>query len=132
LLWFEALLILTIKRIKFKILPMRNNKLAWTTVLSMAFWVANVCAMPSDSASTHSASASTKSMGNDEDSFVFAGQCPNGQTYRLFSYQTDVNGVTEYFYDYEGPVGKGTVKTKATPKTMAVRICRALAEIAND
>ena len=118
--------------IKLNFLPMRNNKLAWSIVLGTACLVANVYAVSTVAARTHAAGAITKSMGNDEDNFVFAGQCPNGQTYRLFAYQAEVDGFTENFYDYEGPVGKGTVKTKATPKTMAVRICRALAEIAND
>ena len=111
---------------------MRNNKLAWPIVLSVACFVATTDAAPSAVASPQSSVATSYSMGNDEESFLFAGRCPNGQNYRLFSYQAQVGGQTEYFYDYEGPVGKGTVKTKATPKTMAVRICRALAEIAND
>jgi hypothetical protein len=69
---------------------------------------------------------------NDEDTFIFAGRCPNGQMYRLFSYQTQVKGITQFFYDYEGPAGKGTVKTQAPPKTLATRVCRPTAEIAND
>lgn len=111
---------------------MRNSKLVWAIVLSMACLLANAYAVSTVAARTHAAGSITKSMGNDEDSFVFAGQCPNGQTYRLFAYQEEVDGLTENFYAYEGPVGKGIVRTKATPKTMAVRICRALAEIAND
>ena len=35
------------------------------------------------------------------------------------------------YYDYEGPVGTGTVQSNAHPKVMAVRICRQLAEIIN-
>jgi hypothetical protein len=104
---------------------MRHMKLAWSIVFFMACLVANVGAVSS-------VAAPQKSMGNDEETFIFAGRCPNGQAYRLFSYQAEVDGLTEFFYDYEGPVGKGTVKTKASPKTLAVRICRVLAEIAND
>jgi len=112
---------------------MRQMKLAWSIVFYMACLVANLGAVPSAAALHRSATAlPQKSMVNDEETFVFAGQCPNGQTYRLFAYQAEVDGLTENFYDYEGPVGKGTVRTKATPKTMAVRVCRALAEIAND
>jgi hypothetical protein len=40
--------------------------------------------------------------------------------------------VVQSFYDYEEHAGSRTVKTKAPPKTMAVRVCRALSEIASD
>jgi len=70
-------------------------------------------------------------LGNDEDAFIFVGRCPNGDHYRLVSYQTAVSGASESFYDYEGPAGKGKVSTTATPKTMSVRVCRHLAEIIN-
>jgi len=72
------------------------------------------------------------SLGNDDDTFVFMGRCPSGEVYRLFSYDKDVNGITQSFYDYEGPVGKGTVKTKTAPRVMMSRVCLALAEIAGD
>jgi hypothetical protein len=35
------------------------------------------------------------------------------------------------YYDYDAPVGKGTVQSDAAPKAMAVRVCRKLAEIIN-
>lgn len=70
-------------------------------------------------------------LGNDEDTFTFAGQCPNGDKYRLVSYDMDVSGTRQSFYDYEGPAGKGKVSTTASPKTMSVRVCRQLAEIIN-
>jgi hypothetical protein len=70
-------------------------------------------------------------LGNDEDTFTFAGQCPNGDKYRLVSYDMDVSGTRQSFYDYEGPAGKGKVSTSASPKTMSVRVCRQLAEIIN-
>ena len=71
-------------------------------------------------------------LGNDDVDFVFMGKCPNGELYRLKSYQQWINGVSVSFYDYQGPAGQGTVQTKTPPKTMAVRVCRALAEIASD
>ena len=70
-------------------------------------------------------------LGNDEDTFTFAGQCPNGDKYRLVSYDMDVSGTRQSFYDYEGPAGQGKVNTSASPKTMSVRVCRQLAEIIN-
>jgi hypothetical protein len=70
-------------------------------------------------------------LGNDEDTFTFVGQCPNGENYRLASYERDVSGTRQSLYDYEGPAGKGKVSTSASPKTMSVRVCRHLAEIIN-
>ena len=67
--------------------------------------------------------------GNDEDTFIFAGKCPNGDNYRLVSYQAELSGARQSFYDYEGPAGKGKVSSNASPKTMSVRVCRQLAEI---
>jgi len=69
--------------------------------------------------------------GNDEDTFTFAGQCPNGDKYRLVAYDMDISGTRQSFYNYEGPAGKGKVSTTASPKTMSVRVCRQLAEIIN-
>jgi hypothetical protein len=66
------------------------------------------------------------------ETYRFAGTCPNGAPYRLFFYEAKIEDVVQSFYDYEGPAGRGTVKTKAPPKTMAVRVCRALSEIASD
>lgn len=68
-------------------------------------------------------------LGNDEDTFTFVGQCPNGDHYRLVSYQMDVAGTSQSYYDYEGPAGKGKVSTSASPKIMSVRVCRQHAEI---
>lgn len=75
--------------------------------------------------------AAGSQLGEDDTSFTFAGQCPNGERYRIFSYQRVVGNSSQSFYDYEGPVGKGTVRTDASPKTMSVRVCRKLAEIIN-
>ena len=68
---------------------------------------------------------------NDEDTYTFAGRCPNGETYRIYAYQKLFEKTLHSFYDYEGPVGKGTVRTTATPKTMSARVCRKAAEIIN-
>ena len=40
-------------------------------------------------------------LGNDETTFVFAGHCSNGETYRLESYKLDVDGLSLSFYNYE-------------------------------
>lgn len=63
---------------------------------------------------------------------TMTGHCPNGDAFRLISYDQQVEGVWKSFYDYQGPVGAGTVKTKTAPKVMASRVCIALAEIASD
>lgn len=76
-------------------------------------------------------SAVGSKLGNDDITFTFAGHCPNGESYRIFSYQRVVGDIPQSFYDYEGPVGKGTVRTDASPKTMSARVCRKLAEIIN-
>lgn len=70
-------------------------------------------------------------LGNDEESFVFIGKCPNDTPYRLVSYKKTASGLSQSFYDYEGPNGKGTVRTETTPKVMAARVCRQSAEIIN-
>ena len=75
---------------------------------------------------------STKTvLGNDEETFVFTGICPNGEPYRLVSYQKNVGALSSSYYDYDAPAGKGTVQSDAAPKVMAVRVCRKLAEIIN-
>jgi len=63
---------------------------------------------------------------------TMTGRCPNGEAFRLFSYDKEVEGYWKSFYDYQGPVGTGTVKTRTAPKVMASRVCVALAEIASD
>lgn len=50
----------------------------------------------------------------------------------MFYYSKVVDGQRYPFYDYEGPAGKGTVSTRATPRTMSVRVCTKLAEIIDD
>lgn len=73
-----------------------------------------------------------QAIGNDEDTFVFMARCPSGAMYRLISYDKEVSGIKQSFYDYEGPAGKGTVKTKTAPRVMASRVCLDRAEIAGD
>jgi hypothetical protein len=70
-------------------------------------------------------------LGNDEESFVFAGACFNGAPYRLHLFQNRVNGEVQSFYEYTGPVGQGIVQSDTPPKVMAVRVCRQQAEIIN-
>lgn len=60
------------------------------------------------------------------------GRCPNGEAFRLLAYEKPVDGVWKSFYDYQGPVGVGTVITRTVPQVMARRVCIALAEIASD
>jgi hypothetical protein len=67
----------------------------------------------------------------NEDTFVFAGKCANGETYRLFSYRKPAQGALMSYYDYAGPAGRGTVQSNTSPKVMAVRVCHPLAEIIN-
>lgn len=70
-------------------------------------------------------------LGNDEATFVFAGTCANNEPYRLVSYQANISGSSRSFYDYDGPNGQGTVQAETSPKVMAARVCRKLAEIIN-
>lgn len=89
----------------------------------------NVMTIPSVTASMDKTPPYRSAIGNDEQEFTFTGKCPNGDKYRLFSYQMDVDGLTQSFYDYEGPAGKGTVRTNVPPKKMVVRVCHELADI---
>lgn len=67
--------------------------------------------------------------GREEEAYVFAGKCANGETYRLVSYQKSISGIRQSYYDYNGPVGTGTVQSETDPKVMAVRVCHKSAEI---
>lgn len=102
-----------------------------TGVLLGATLFASMALAPYVKANMAPNAQSQATLGNDEDTFTFAGKCPNGDIYRLVSYQMDVSGIRQSFYDYEGPAGKGKVSTSASPKTMSVRVCRQLAEIIN-
>ena len=102
-----------------------------TGILFGAFLIAGIALAPHVGAKLATTASLDAPLGNDEDTFTFAGKCPNGENYRLVSYQMDVSGTPQSFYDYEGPAGKGKVGTMASPKTMSVRVCRQLAEIIN-
>ena len=69
---------------------------------------------------------------NVEETMIFMGKCPNGEPYRLKAYQKLIEGSLKSFYDYQGPAGQGTIQTQTPPKTIAVRVCRQLAEIVGD
>ena len=102
-----------------------------SNLVLISFLVANFVTAPLVMASFDKNRQFKHSLGNDEQEFIFAGDCPNGDKYRIFSYQMEVNGLTQSFYDYEGPAGKGTVRTNAQPKKMATRVCHELADIGN-
>jgi hypothetical protein len=102
-----------------------------TGILLGVFLISGVVLAPHVGANIALTAKPPAPLGNDEDTFTFAGKCPNGENYRLVSYQMNVSGTPQSFYDYEGPVGKGQVGTTASPKTMSVRVCRQLAEIIN-
>ena len=102
-----------------------------TGILLGACLMAGMALAPHVGANIAPTSKLQPTLGNDEDTHTFAGRCPNGESYRLVSYQMDVSGTPQSFYDYEGPAGKGKVSTTASPKTMSVRVCRQLAEIIN-
>ena len=91
--------------------------------------VANLATLPALTAFARAHGHSSYPLGNDDTDFVFAGYCPSGEPYRLFSYQMEVDGLTQSFYDYEGPAGKGTIRTNTQPKKMLTRVCRNLADI---
>ncbi len=50
------------------------------------------------------------------ETYRFVGTCPNGAPYRLFFCEAKIEGVLQSFYDYEGPAGRGTVKTNTPPR----------------
>ena len=106
------------------------NRLKTGVVLGVCL-LAAVALVPHVGAIIAPTTMAQTTLGNDEDTFTFVGQCPNGENYRLVSYPMGVAGISQSFYDYEGPAGKGKVSTDASPKTMSVRVCRQLAEIIN-
>jgi len=66
---------------------------------------------------------------NVDETYVFAGKCSNGNSYRIVSYQKVMSGNVRSYYDYSGPAGTGTIQSETEPKVMAVRVCRSAAEI---
>ena len=108
-----------------------KQKMKRSTLVLITCLIANVATVPLVMASFDKNRQFNPVLGNDEQEFIFAGGCPNGDKYRIFSYQMEVDGLTQSFYDYEGPAGKGTVRTNAQPKKMATRVCHELADISN-
>jgi hypothetical protein len=78
---------------------------------------------------TREASRLYVSTGPDDTEFIFAGKCPNGESYRMHNYAKTIQGESLSFFDYQGPAGQGSVGTTATAQVMAARICRSSAEI---
>lgn len=68
----------------------------------------------------------------EETSFTFAGKCFNGKNFWMFASEKIEDGQVIPYYTYTGPVGSGTVRTNAPPKVMAQRICREMADIADN
>jgi len=68
----------------------------------------------------------------EEPSFTFAGKCFNGKSYWMFASEKIEDGQVIPYYQYTGPVGSGTVRTNAPPKVMAQRVCREMADIADN
>ena len=102
------------------------KKISAARILLIASLISSVAATPSVLAKSDNAQ---KPASREEQEFTFAGRCQNGDSYRMFAYQMHVDGQNQPFYDYEGPAGKGTVQSNASPKKFAVRLCRALADI---
>lgn len=88
---------------------------------------ANMALLPALAA--HAPKNAKPTIRNDETEFVFAGHCTNGKSYRIVSHQMDIDGLMQSFYDYEGPAGKGTIRTNVSPQKMLTRLCRDLADI---
>jgi hypothetical protein len=102
-----------------------------SNVFLLLCFVANIATLPVLTASAELPHKKTYALQNDDTEFVFAGRCPSGEPYRFHSYQIEVDGLAQSFYDYEGPAGKGTIRTNAEPKKMLTRLCRNLADINN-
>ncbi len=102
-----------------------------SSIFLVACLLANLTFIPNAVAWISNAKKSETKLNEDEDTYTFVGRCTNGQPYRIFSYQMEVDGYLQSFYDYEGPAGQGTVRTNAAPQKMVVRVCRGLADISN-
>ena len=89
-------------------------------------FVANISTLPALATNTETFSAGLR---DNESEYIFVGRCSNGETYRLISYEIEIDGLLQSFYDYEGPAGKGTVRSEIAPKKMVVRVCHEQADI---
>ena len=110
---------------------MNNASLLRSNIFLVTCLLANITAVPNAVAWISNTEQTQYKLGNDEDTFTFVGRCPNGESYRIYSFEMDVDGLLQSFYNYEGPAGKGTVRTNTSPKKMAVRVCRELADISD-
>ena len=81
-----------------------------SNVFLLLCFVANIATLPVLTASAELPHKKTYALQNDDTEFVFAGRCPSGEPYRFHSYQIEVDGLAQSFYDYEGPAGKGTIR----------------------
>lgn len=105
------------------------NKSATIQILLGTCLLASAFIAPHVRAEVATAHSNQITVANDDNNFVFIGHCANGDSYRIFSYQLAVNGDSQVFYQYEGPAGKGTVRTNISPKKMAIRVCYASADL---
>jgi hypothetical protein len=110
---------------------MNKSNLWQSSIFLMTCLLANVTLVPNAVAWMSNTEPTQKQSGNDEETFIFAGRCADGSAYRLYSFQMDVDGLRQSFYDYEGPAGKSTVRTNTSPKKMALLVCHELADIAD-
>lgn len=112
-------------------LKIRQKKKPSTRQLSGFVVVASLFANLALASNLAARNADITKIGNDEETFTFVGKCPNGSAYRVVSYQAELEGTRQSFYDYQGPAGKGTVRTNTSPQKMVVRLCREQADIAD-
>ena len=110
--------------------PLKEKMLS-ARKLSSFFVMASLLANVAIASTVAARNVDTTKIGNDEETFTFVGKCPNGAVYRVVSYQLEVEGSLQSFYDYQGPAGRGTVRTNASPKKMVIRVCHELADISN-
>jgi hypothetical protein len=95
-------------------------------------WVCGLFLSATAMASTAVSERAPTTLLAQDTGITMTGRCPNGDAFRLVAYDKRVDGDWKSFYDYQGPVGSGTVKTKTGPKVMVSRVCIVLAEIASD
>lgn len=105
------------------------NTVNRSSVFLLLCFVINIFTVPSLTALAADAGSVSSVLTSDDPGSTFAGLCPNGSPYRIFSYQLDIDGLTQSFYDYEGPAGKGTIRTGIPSEKMVVRVCHENADL---
>lgn len=70
-------------------------------------------------------------VGENQNASTWVGTCPNGEPYRLHAYRQGTAEKSLPYYDYQGPVGQGTVQVNTLPQVMVARVCIKTAEIIN-